>query len=110
MENEQVIAAGANLDADSKLRSRPSQRGHDMVMAAAGGVEISKTPEHERTPLLARDDEGHDDRSESFLDHGRRDEFEWQGENDFGGNTWWNKPSVGSNLAHPVRNANALNN
>lgn len=109
MENDQLIAAGANLEANSKLRSRPSQRGYDTVMAAAGGVEISKRPEQERAPLLAGDDEGQNGRSESDVDDPQGDDFKWQGEEDFKERPWWNKPSVGGYLILLVRNANRLN-
>lgn len=106
MENDQVLTAGANLDADSRLR--PSHQGHDIVMAAAGGMEIPKNLDEERRPLLTQDDETHSGRSESFNDVEQRDGSKWQGVNDFEGRPWWNKPSVSGNLIDLVRIANLL--
>lgn len=97
MENEPVFSSTAIIDAASDLRSRQSQRVHDMALAASGGIEVSHKNDSEDTSLLSR--EGgftRDDQGNCSNDVERRSEPKWQGENDFEGMSWWNKPSVSS--------------
>lgn len=94
MQNDLVFTAQASIDATSALRSRPSQRGHAAVTAASGGFEVFKNTDYESAPLLARDDEDGDGRLESPSGDVQRGRVEWEGENDFEGRPWWNKPSV----------------
>ena len=95
MENEPVFAGTAIIDAASDLRSRQSQRGLDMAMTASGGLEISHIRDSDDTSLLSTEGgstrDGQANGSDGFE---RRAEFRWQGENDFAGMSWWNKPSV----------------
>lgn len=93
MENDQVFTGSANIDTTSALRSRPSQRGHDAVMAASGGFEVLRDTDYERTALLARNEQDHDSPEDPSEDR-QRGSVEWEGENDFEGRPWWNKPSV----------------
>lgn len=94
MQNDLVFTGQASMDATSALRSRPSQRGHDAVTAASGGFEVFKDTEYESAPLLDRDDEDGDGRLESPNGDGQRGRVEWEGEKDFEGRPWWNKPSI----------------
>ena len=94
MENDLVFTGSATMDATSALRSRPSQRGHDTVTAASGGFEVLKDSEYENAPLLPRDEDVRDNRSGDAVGDGQRGRIEWEGENDFEGRPWWNKPSV----------------
>lgn len=93
MENDQVFTGSANIDTASALRSRPSQRGHDAVMAASGGFEARRDTDYERTALLARDERSQDSLEDPSQDS-QRGGVEWEGEHDFEGRPWWNKPSV----------------
>ena len=92
MENEPVFAI---IDATSDLRSRPSQRGHDMALTPSGGLEVSHIRDSDGISLLSSD-EGSTHGGQANGSNGveRRGEFKWQGENDFEGMSWWNKPSV----------------
>lgn len=94
MENDQVFAGSANIDATLTLRSRPSQRGHDVMSVAPGGFEMRKDTDHESTPLLAGDEENRDGRLENSGEDRRRGGVGWEGESDFNGRPWWRKPSV----------------
>ena len=89
-----MLAGDAAMVASSKLRSRQLQRGHDIVTAASGGIEIPKTSEYEYTPLLLKDQETDDGRSDSSGVAAEGGEFKWQGEDDFKERPWWNTPSV----------------
>lgn len=93
MENEQVFAATANVDALSQAPQGLSYRGHDTVKAAAGGVDILDAPGHERSPLLGRSSH------EEPLSAPARNDDSWIGDGEFVQRPWWNRPSVSkSNL------------
>lgn len=78
MENEPVFAGTAIIDAASDLRSRP--------------LHITDS---EETSLLSGEEEStYDGQANGSIGVGRRGESKWQGENDFEGTSWWNKPSV----------------
>ena len=95
MENELVFAGTATTDAGSGLRFRQPQRSHNMALAASGGLEVSHTRDSENTSLLSTEGgstrDGQANRSNTVE---RRGEFKWQGENNFEGMSWWEKPSV----------------
>lgn len=96
MENEPVFAGTAIIDAAADLaRSRPSQRDHDLPLVATGGVKASHIGVGENTSLLSGEGGSTYDVQGDFGVE-RRGEFKWQGENDFEGVSWWNKPSVSS--------------
>lgn len=95
MENEPVFAGTAIIDAAADLRSRPSQRDHGLALTASGGVKASQIRDTEATSLLSGEEEFFfDGQGNGSIGVERRDEFKWQGENDFEGFSWWNKPSV----------------
>lgn len=78
MENEPVFAGTAIIDAASDLHSRPSH-----------------IRDSEDTPLFSGEEGStYDGQANDSIGVGRRGEFKWQGENDFEGISWWNKPSV----------------
>lgn len=95
MENEPVFAGTAIINAAADLRSRPSQRDHDLPLVASGGVKATHIGVDENTSLLS-EEEGSNYDVQSNFGVERRGEFKWQGENDFEGISWWNKPSVSS--------------
>lgn len=102
MENEPVFAGTAIIDAAANLRSRPSQRDHDLPLAASGGVKASHIGVSEDTSLLSGEEGStYDGQGNNGVE--RRGEFKWQGENDFEGISWWNKPSVGPLISIHVR-------
>ncbi len=91
MENEEFFEG---IEAGARLRSRQSQRDHHTVTAASGGLDILPIRENECSPLLAEQEENFDHSSDSPDGDERREDFKWQGETDFEGVSWWNKPSV----------------
>lgn len=99
MENDQILAADADIDAASRSRSRhidhPAHRAHDTVMEVTDAIEAQKSSDHEDTPLLARNIENHYVRRSDDASCERESEQpEWTGARDFEGRPWWNKPSV----------------
>lgn len=100
MENDQAFEAEADIEAlervDSRLRQRSSHKGHDTLKAALGGFESEAERNDEHSPLLPRvAGEDHDsDRTLGNDEEGRRGSPTWEGERDFEGRPWWNKPSV----------------
>lgn len=99
MENDQINAAEADIDAVStpQLRriNRPPHRAHDAVMKLAGAIEAQKSSDHEGTPLLAGTiDEDYVRRSDNAGSEHESEQPEWTGARDFEGRPWWNKPSV----------------
>lgn len=100
MENDQVFEAEADIEAfesvDSGSRPRSSHKGHDTLKAAFGSFEPERERDHERTPLLPREN-GQNRMNGRGLKNGngdRRESPSWDGERDFEGRPWWNKPSV----------------
>lgn len=93
MENEPVFAGTAIINAAADLRSRPSQHYHDLPLVASGGVKASHIGVSENTSLLSGE-EGSTCDGHGNIGVERRGEFKWQGEHDFEGISWWNKPSV----------------
>lgn len=90
MESEPVFAGTAIIDVASDLRSRQSQQ-----LTASGGLEGSHIGDSEDTALLSREGGStHDGQANGSNGIENRGEFKWQGENDFEGMSWWNKPSV----------------
>ncbi len=98
MENEQVFEVNAELRGlehmDSPSSYPSTQKGHDTGKAAFRGLESEGSIRNEESPLLSpnREDEGAEG-----SDHGvgeTREPPKWDGERDFEGRPWWNKPSV----------------
>lgn len=101
MENDEVFAADANLEARSNVRARQdrsSPRGQDPVISKHRGSQISKHISYDETPLLSQDiDHVYGSSTEPSDDEDGRDPPTWSGERDFEGKAWWNKPSVSYN-------------
>ena len=100
MENEQAFEADADIGAFESLNSLSRQRspnqGRDTMKAAFGTFGPQDENTSETTPLIARQDghtqndgEGTGDRADDD-----RGPPTWDGERDFEGRPWWNKPSV----------------
>ena len=106
MENEQAFEIEADIDATARLRptSRASyqslHKGQDIMNTAYGGYESQQQTHSEHSPLLARDAEQHGEVIDASGDDGpdSRRPPAWDGERDFEGRPWWNKPSVRENL------------
>lgn len=94
MENEQVFTATANIDALSHNPQGLSHRGHDTVLAAAGGFDILDGPGQERSPLLGKNRSPGNARSEEPIRTINRDEDSWIGDGEVAQRSWWNRPSV----------------
>lgn len=98
MENDQIMAAEADIDAVStpQLRriDRPPHRAHDAAMEVASAIESQKSSDHEDTPLLARTLDEDYVRSDNAGSERESEQLEWTGARDFEGRPWWNKPSV----------------
>ena len=95
MENEEVFEADAEINGLEQMRSRSSyrstQKGHDTGEA---DLASERNTHDEETPLLSRDHEVEGrGASESSPGETRRTP-KWDGEGDFEGRPWWNKPSV----------------
>ena len=91
MENEEAFQADAEINGLEHMYSRSSRekKGQDAVKGAPG-----RHTRDEESPLLLsiREDEG-----EEATEHGAgesRGPPKWDGEGDFEGRPWWNKPSV----------------
>ena len=93
MENEEAFQADAEINGLERMHSRSSHpsenKGHATVKGAPG-----RHTHDEESPLLSssREDEG-----EEASEHGAgetRGPPNWDGEGDFEGRPWWNKPSV----------------
>ena len=89
MENEEVFEADAEINGLEHVRSRSSyrstQKGHNRDGA---GLASERNNHDEETPLLSSDHESEDRPGET------RRTLKWDGEGDFEGRPWWNKPSV----------------
>lgn len=101
-QNNQAFEADQAIDALDRLPSRSgisrgsSHKGHDALKAVFGGYGTREDVEHDRTPLLSRD-HGRDHDNFNDTDQSERDGQgppTWEGERDFDGRPWWNKPSV----------------
>lgn len=98
MENEEAFEADAEIHGLEQMRSRSSYRsmhkGHDTVIAASGGFESERDIQSEDSPLLPSNrGDGGREASEYGADE-TRGPPKWDGERDFEGRPWWNKPSV----------------
>ena len=98
MENEEAFRANAELNGLERMYTRSSHRatnkGHGPVKATSGGSEIEREIPDEERPLISSDRE---DRVGEEPEHGAgetRGPPKWEGEADFEGRPWWNKPSV----------------
>lgn len=98
MENEEAFEADAEIRGLEQMRShssyRSTQKEHGAVRAATGGIE-SETDIHNEESLLLSPD-GNDGGREAS-EHGAgetRGPPKWDGQGDFEGLSWWNKPSV----------------
>lgn len=98
MENEEVFRADAELDGFERMYTgssrRAMQKGHGTAKAALGSSEPDRDIHDEETPLISsnREDGGAEE-----SEHGAgetRETPKWDGERDFEGRPWWNKPSV----------------
>ena len=93
MENEEVFQADAEMNGLEHMYSRSSHRsenkGHNTVKVTPG-----RHTDGEESPLLSssRGDEG-EEASENGAGE-TRGPPKWDGEGDFEGRPWWNKPSV----------------
>ena len=89
MENEEVFQADAGLNGLERMYSR-----HQSKNKGQDTLEVTGRHTHdEESPLLSsgREDEG------EAIEHGAseaREPPKWDGERDFEGRPWWNKPSV----------------
>ncbi len=98
MENEEVFEADAEIRGLEQMRSRSShrstQKGHDAEIAALGGFESERETRNEESPLLSPDrgDQGREAPGNGADE--TRESPKWDGERDFEGQPWWNKPSV----------------
>ena len=95
MENEQAFEADAEIHGLEQVHSRSSpqssREGRDTVKAAVGGFESERDSPDEESPLLSPD------RGDGGGEHGAgatRGSPKWDGEEDFEGRPWWNKPSA----------------
>ena len=98
MENEEVFQADAELDGHEHMHSRSphrsTQKGHDTVKAALGGLEADRDVHNEESPLLPSNrTDGGGEASEPGASE-TREPPKWDGERDFEGRPWWKKPSV----------------
>lgn len=98
MENEEVFEADAEINGLEQSRSRSSyrytQKGHHTVTATLEGFESERDNHNEESPLLSPE---RGDGGAQVSEHGAsetRGPPEWDGERDFEGRPWWNKPSV----------------
>jgi len=95
MENDQVFVT--EPDIDSRLRESLSSRHNGGQHHAANAMDPDslrpasrKKVDDEDTPLLPRTDDDVTFVEDSIADEGPS----WSGERDFEGKTWWNRPSV----------------
>ena len=100
MENDQAFEADADVNALERLNSRSHQRsshkGQEALEAAFGRFTSRDDIDGEDTPLLRRND-GEEAENDGPFEHGEGNERgppTWDGERDFEGLPWWNKPSV----------------
>lgn len=94
MQNEQVFAATANIDALSKTSQSLYHRGHDTAKAAADGIDIADPPENERSSLLGRTKYSPDAPIEGHTNAGDGNDDSWIGDGELVQKPWWNRPSV----------------
>ena len=98
MENEAAFEADAEIDELEQIRSRPSHRStqkrRHIVKPVLGASGFERNTHDEESPLLSPDRE---DRGSGTSGPGAgeaRGPSRWDGEGDFEGRPWWNKPSV----------------
>lgn len=97
-QNDQVFEADQDINALEQLRSRSAQsrhKSHETMRAASGTFESQEGVETDSTPLLGGSRGGNDGESNGRGDDtGQGPKSTWDGERDFEGRSWWNKPSV----------------
>lgn len=98
MENEEAFEADAEVDGLEQMRSRSAyrstQKGHNTIKEALGGFESERDIHNEESPLLSPD-RGNGGREASEQGAGETmGPPKGDGEGDFEGRPWWNKPSV----------------
>ena len=95
-QNDQVFEADQEVNAYLHLPSSSSHKGRDTLKAAFGRFNSKQEAEDDRTPLLGgnrgQDQDGSS--SPSNLTRDGEPTSAWEGERDFEGRPWWNKPSV----------------
>ena len=108
MENEEVFEADAEINGLEQMRSRSTHRSTRKRHDTEDADFASERNNHdEETPLLLPDHENEGrDVSEDRPDETRRTP-KWDGEGDFEGRPWWNKPSV--RYSQPGMNVYNLN-
>lgn len=100
MENDQPFELDAEMNAlgrlSSRSRRRSSHKGQDALEAAYGPSMSHKETDHENTPLLQRDSDEEVEAGGNTVHEGDdgRAPPSWEGERDFEGRPWWNRPSV----------------
>ena len=97
MENEEVFEADVVHGLEqmhSHSPYRPTPKGHDTVKAPSANLESEREIHHEESPLLLpnRGDGGRETSEHGVSE--TRGSPKWNGEGDFEGRPWWNKPSV----------------
>ena len=101
-QNDQVFEADQDVSTLERLRSRSAQspdNGHRTTRTASGNLESQEGAETELTPLLGGSRGGDDDGDGSGGGNtGQGRKSTWDGEKDFEGRPWWNKPSVSDEL------------
>ena len=95
MENEEAFEADAEINGLQQMRSRSTyrstQKGHDTEEA---DLASERNPHDEETPLLSSDHEVEGTIASEDRPGVTRRTPKWDGEGDFEGRPWWNKPSV----------------
>lgn len=103
MENEEAFEADAEVDGLEQMRSRSAyrstQKGHNTIKEVLGGFESERDIHNEESPLLSPD-RGNGVREASEQGAGETmGPPKGDGEGDFEGRPWWNKPSVRTPLS-----------
>ena len=103
MENQNQQVFGSNqdvdglerLDSSSRHNAGASSTGQHVMEAAFGGFE-SHDDEDDQTPLLGerRVEDPLSENNTENVDGDSRKPPTWEGERDFEGKPWWNRPSV----------------
>ena len=98
MENEEPFEADAEIQGLEQMRARSShrftQKGHDTLVGASADFQPDRDINSEESPLLPPNyGHGGGEASEHSADEVRGPPT-WDGERDFEGRPWWNKPSV----------------
>ena len=93
MENEEVFQADAEINGlehvFSRSLRRPVNKGHDTIE-----VTPARRTHDEESPLLSSSREDQGGQAPEYGAGEIREPPKWDGEGDFEGRPWWNKPSV----------------